>query len=556
MKKMNGKKKKLLAGALALSMALPTTAYAGMSYILEDKEEAASQMFLRGDLNYDGEVKLDDAQTALKIALKIKNDATDAELKAADANEDGNMTLADAQLILKWALKIEPAPTPVPVESQAPAASEQPAESTAPASSVPASQAPASQAPASKAPVVIPSMPPTTSTAPATRPPVPTGATIPTVAAVDYVVTADAVNLIATNGAVKENGIYTLTDANKEAKKGIQFEWPYIGRTDLVETLEQAGITSEIIGKVPAEKLNKNEDLFDFDYEFPRPKWNTGVSISFWSKQKWQQDGQSNFSPVLTIKRTAYCDKHLGTSEGGYGDVSERHGAKGDCDYALVVRANGSVAFECGDSTGNEFRADNYIADKDDTWTFYTVTITNDWITVYINGQEMVYQNVDLSKDIRCEYFNAGFMTKYNPVGFISQEMLDNDIRKYLTAKGTGSGNRGVGSAYYLPSGKEDIPENWETNWEATLIGNSSYKTGSLEGRKQLLMELLTSEGTELWVGGVHTCTLQKYEDDNVREYSTASGAQVAGLQCYSTELKAGEVAAIYEDYLQRYSGQ
>ena len=141
-------------------------------------------------------------------------------------------------------------------------------------------------------------------------------------------------------------------------------------------------------------------------------------------------------------------------------------------------------------------------------------------------------------------------MTKYNPAGFISQEMLDKDIRKYLVSKG--SSNTGKAGAYYLPSGKEDKPENWETNWEATLIGNSCYKTGSVDNPKELLMELLTSEDTELWVGGVHTCTLRKYEDENLRTYSTASGSQVTELQCYPSELSAGEVAAVYENSVQQ----
>lgn len=555
MKKVTGRNKKLLAGALALSMALPTTVYAGKSLVQEDiAKDAQSGTFLRGDVTGDEKITLDDAAMTLRYALKIKKPETDLQKLAADADGNGEVKLDDAQLILKWALKLKEQPTPEPLATEVAAASETPATGTpatgtpasgAPASETPASTAPASEAPASKKPIVIPSMPAAPSIAPATKTPVPVGAKIPTVAAVDYVVTADAVSIVSTNGAtVDANGIYTLTDENKKAGKGIQFQWPYIGRTDLVETLEQVGITEEVIGDIPAEKLLKDVKTFDFTYEYPRPDWNTGVSISFWSKQKWDQEGQSNFTPVLTLKRTAYCDKHSGTSSGGYGDVTNRHGSKGDCDYSLVVCANGSVAFECGDASNNEFRADNYIADKDDEWTFYTVTIANDWITVYINGQELVYQNVDLDKDLRCEFFNAGFMTRYNPAGFISQEMLDKDIRKYLTAPGSSYGKHG---AYYqLDNGK------WETNWEATLIGNSIYKSGSLTERKQLLMELLTSSDTEMWIGGAHVCTLKKYES-NVTEYSTESGAQVAGVQCYASELEAGEVAAVYENSVQQY---
>lgn len=59
-----------------------------------------------GDVTGDGQIKLDDAQTVLKMALKLKTDATEAQKKAADVNKDNAVDLKDAQLILKRALKL------------------------------------------------------------------------------------------------------------------------------------------------------------------------------------------------------------------------------------------------------------------------------------------------------------------------------------------------------------------------------------------------------------------------------------------------------------------
>ena len=111
MKKMTGSTKKLLAGALALSMAVPTTAYAAKSFVLEDSAKTEVQTFLRGDVDGNGAIELVDAQKTLKYALKIEHPDAGIlganKLKAADVDENGSIELADAQKILKAALKLE-----------------------------------------------------------------------------------------------------------------------------------------------------------------------------------------------------------------------------------------------------------------------------------------------------------------------------------------------------------------------------------------------------------------------------------------------------------------
>lgn len=59
-----------------------------------------------GDVDGNGVVDLEDAQLALKAALKIETISEEAQLRT-DVVEDKNITLHDAQLILKRALKIE-----------------------------------------------------------------------------------------------------------------------------------------------------------------------------------------------------------------------------------------------------------------------------------------------------------------------------------------------------------------------------------------------------------------------------------------------------------------
>ena len=60
------------------------------------------------DFDGNGKVELVDAQSILKVALKLMTDATDEQLAAADVDGNGKVELADAQLALKKALKLIP----------------------------------------------------------------------------------------------------------------------------------------------------------------------------------------------------------------------------------------------------------------------------------------------------------------------------------------------------------------------------------------------------------------------------------------------------------------
>ena len=60
-------------------------------------------------MDKDGKVQLDDAQLALKIALKIE-EPEEWQVVAGDLDSDGKIALNDAQEILKAALRIIPLP--------------------------------------------------------------------------------------------------------------------------------------------------------------------------------------------------------------------------------------------------------------------------------------------------------------------------------------------------------------------------------------------------------------------------------------------------------------
>lgn len=561
--------KKLIAGVLAVTMAFSTTVAAEISRAQDEAGTAGTTTtYQLGDVTRDGFVKLDDAQLALKAALLLEELDAEEQYLADVTEEYGKVTLADAQLILRKALLLGEIPDKPDMKPTGPAVepSETPSVTGEPivpsgepvmpsgepvASEAPASEAPASEAPASELPdlPVLPTIPPLVmeSVAPPVRTMSPQGPKLPTVPAVDYEVSGVAAVMLATNGAVEDDGIFTFTNENKQNAMGIAYQWPFSGRTDLVQSVSEAGVTREMINKVDADRYSSKGDYIAAwnagkltDYTFPRPKWSTGISISFWSKQKWQYSTQSNGDRILVIKSSKYCDEHSGGNYDGYGGPVNSHGQ--GCDFALVLYSNGSIVLESGDESANGMRTQNYIAGQDDQWTHYTVTIANDWITVYVNGQEMVYQNVDFYKDAASECFNGGFMTRYNATGMITREMIDNDPRGYYTVKGISKTG-----PWILPTGKDDVPENYETNFETTLIGSGIYSNPDSVMGYKLLMELLTQDKVEIYLGGVESCCVNS-KTYGEYEYKTPTGSQVTGLTYFESELTAGEVAKVYED--------
>ena len=94
------------AGMKAIDAALTD---AQVKALYEDRFNNGSNTQVEpGDFDGNGKVELVDAQSILKVALKLVTDATDEQLAAADIDGNGKVELADAQLALKKALRLIP----------------------------------------------------------------------------------------------------------------------------------------------------------------------------------------------------------------------------------------------------------------------------------------------------------------------------------------------------------------------------------------------------------------------------------------------------------------
>ena len=237
---------------------------------------------------------------------------------------------------------------------------------------------------------------------------------------------------------------------------------------------------------------------------------------------------------MLVIKNSHGCDTNPS------GEFSKT-GHTGD--FALMVRLNGGVSFE-GDETGNCFRSYNNIAGVNGEWNYYTVTFANDWITVYVNGQELVYTDVEIDKDI-VGYFNNGFLTRYNPMYQVSKEEVgDSDIRNYLKKGWTSEQGASLSVL----------------DKECCIIGNDRFaKPDAVTLKKNskipfdLLVDLLVKEDTEIWFGSTSEtqCNcLTSEANTGSAKYALQSGTQLADVTCYYKELAADEVSANYQKEL------
>lgn len=566
----NSNNRKYIAAGLAAIMCFSTGAFTMHNYA---KAEAAEK-YSYADFNGDGKIDLNDAKGVLKAALGIGETPGDEAKKAGDVDYNNKVDLNDAKLILQFALGIKDT-----------ADYEKKDDTT--------TTAPTTTAPTTTAPITpTPYHPDVTTTPNITTPPVATSIPLPEVTP-GQVVTGTAISSVedGLNGATydEETGVYTFTDENKAALRGIHFSNPWAGMTSLKQTVEDAlpkvlrledgthkGVikngtvvsingntvygTPELdgdvvsvvtdgavvmtgnavdwnLGMLPVLSGNidtKSNYVADFKELYVRPQWTNGVSISFWCKYDWLNSSRSDASPMLVIKNSNGCDTNPS------GEFSKT-GHTGD--FAVMVRLNGGVSFE-GDETGNCFRSYNNIAGVDGQWNYYTVTFANDWITVYVNGQELVYNEVEIDKDIT-GYFNNGFLTRYNPMYQVTKEEVgDSDIRNYLK--------------------KGWVSETGEAlttlDKESCIIGNDRFaKPDAVTLKKNtkipydLLVDLLVKDKTEIWFGSTSetqcNCLISQASTGSSK-YTLQSGTQLADVTCYYKELAADEVSANYQSEL------
>lgn len=427
-----------------------------------------------GDVDHSEAINASDALLVLKHAAKIEF-LNNADKIIADVNGDLVVDATDALDILKYAAKlvnsfpVENA-EPNPTEEATPEATETTKPKITPLPTDPME---------SVGPGVWPTMIP-----------------LPEVSAdTSTYIEGTAAELVSLNGATEADGIYTFTDENKTNRKGISFKNPFEGKSDLVESFDKA-FEGQEINLTDTQKL-----VYDPEAVYPEPVWNTGVSLSFWAKYDWDSEYVSDDDAILVLHRAK----------------------KDGNDFAIVMFLDGSVRFEQGEDATNSFRADGAVCGKYNEWNHYTLTIKNDWITVYVNGQECAYHKVSLTKGA-IGLFNGGYMTKYNVPGEISAEKLEQDIRYYYKTSGAVS--------------------NGSLTLEAKRIDTGVYEASGYYLKSKLLMECVTDSDTELLIGG--TTTTKVIGTLGNATYGIKSGTQAAGLKAYYTELSPVQVATIY----------
>lgn len=535
--------RKTIASVLALSMILSGTAYAMTGTKAEDtSKEEEKVTFMSGDVNLDGRVDLVDAQQTLKASLKLmKLEGVGAY--AADVNGDDQITLKDAQLILKHALKLQTLPSKEP-----PVTSEEPEASGAPgASAAPASAAPASEAPASKAPIIIPTIPPVIVKTEKPKP-----SLNPVAADPANVVTSQALEVKKLNGAQKSDDGNTIvlgdiSTAAGAAVRGVELVNPFAGRNDLRQTPQEATrLSSSAVDpsytKPTVWELTGGSILAQDDYDFhaadPRvyvgaddktgaatnykpdevdytiPKWTNGVTLSFWLKANTETEADNTI-------------------------VFENQ------DFILNIRMNGTVNFDEKISSENKLQMTSSRSQgKNGEWAYYTVTIANDWIEVYVNGQKNLYNTVTMSRK-GISQFNDGFLTRYNPVGDIfDEDMAQDENGNWYTTKdhdyvrGYYYTTLGITNqcAWYFneEKGKYMFHDNFST------FGNCRFRGASTGA--PLIMDLLTDKSTKMYIAGSDSETTS--DTESLR--TLLKDTNISDLKVYERELTDEQVAACY----------
>lgn len=300
-----------------------------------------------------------------------------------------------------------------------------------------------------------------------------------------YSVEGNPVAIENLNGAKEYNHdtngvIYEFTEDNKNNNTGIEIKNPIIGNNELVHDygyiydIDKEGLTNAF--HLYGSKLGWNRDeeklpdtstqfpshgdprlLFYADAEevyYPKADIHKGFSVSFWSKA----DYNNATTPIVVFA---------------------------DEKQTLAVTLNGSVNYTDSVVEKNRFIANqntdkpNYISGK---WHYYTITFANDWICLYIDGVEVIYDEIVLDRK-QMGGFNDGFLTRYNTAITWTQEDYDNDWRGYLSNQ--------VGTNANYPTITSDIYTVW---------GTGRYR--GINAGAELLLTFMTDEATKVYIGG------------------------------------------------------
>ncbi len=290
--------------------------------------------------------------------------------------------------------------------------------------------------------------------------------------------------------------------------------------------------------------------------QFHRPVWTKGASIGFWFKPSQEVIDSSNTDTPIPIMTMYATNK-----------------------FAFEMEADGSLCFVDLNNAAwdgnrrlqaNQWCHNTFMTKGDsskvkaDAWNYYTITFANDWIQVYINGEELIYTVSGLRRSGMRE-FNGGFMSKYNPVGLMLEG--DDDPNDYIKNNGAGTdkyGNYG-GITLKMQTYDEYANTNEQTdNDDASIRATGVYVDGYYAQKEveednyqyTLLLDALTTSGAKFYMGGVPTALIKalgwgiegsatrriRYTDHLVPE-----GIQFADVRFFEDDLTAAQAREAYE---------
>lgn len=493
-----GKCKRIAAFTLAFAMVATSNAWAGLEGVLAPKPASETKAYSTGDVNGDGAVNLNDTTVILRAALNIEQLTGDA-LTAADVNKDGKVNLEDAIASLKAALAIAPIPSAGPTFQIA-----------------------------TKAPVTAPpsATPKTTFTYVE-----PNALAVVAGETLQVAEDSDEYNSSFVQNYEGNEGMYGFYSNEKNrALSGMKVENPLAGRRDMVETVASATSLEAPAGKVnvwtlpgaslkalpplgeyPSDADPRVTQIFnDAEVEYTIPEWKTGLTVSFWAKVGQKN---KNADPILTFT---------------------------DDSFILSIRANGSVKFFDSLDGENQYDMGSSRIEPLGTsgeWNYYTVTIANDWIQVYVNGQECVFDTTMMLRS-KMKTFNEGFLTRMNPIGLATEKMVNENERNkyYLTKIDSTSTLLNVRAPWY----KNPSTGEYEGHDEFSVFYNSRFRGAN--GNGTLLMKYLTQSSTKMFIGGVDSGL-----DGGSGAHLFKQGAVVSGLTYFMKELTPEQIASNYE---------
>ncbi len=308
--------------------------------------------------------------------------------------------------------------------------------------------------------------------------------------------------------------------------------------------------------KLDDEGLNKPDDPNITHTQFHRPVWTKGASIGFWFKPSQAVIDSSNTDAPIPIMTMYATNK-----------------------FAFEMEADGSLAFVDLNNAAwdgnrrlqaNQWCHNSFMTEGDpskvkaDAWNYYTITFANDWIQVYINGEELVYKVSGLRKQGMKE-FNGGFMSKYNPVGLVLPE--DPDPNGYIKNNGNGTdkyGNYG-GITLKMQTYDEYKSTNEKTdNDDASIRATGVYEVG-YHAQKEveddnyqytLLLDALTTSDAKFYMGGCQTSMnkalgwgIEGSATKRIRytDHLVPQGIQFADVRFFEDDLTAAQAQEAYE---------